>query len=1131
MKSNHLFLPVGQRFWVATLASIVCLAALTLFIPISARAGSATWNLAPGSGDWNTATNWTPNNVPNGSTDTATFALTTVPNVSISAVTEVDGITFTAAASNSYTITATPGIVLTLSGTGITNNSGITQHFLTPTTGAGSFGAFRFTNNATAGSMTDFTNNGASVTVVNDGLGGLMVFLDNSNAGSATISNKGAVPNGVNGGLAIFRDGSSAASATITNFGTSVNGGFGGSAQFVGNATAGSALIDNSGGTGVGGGGGFTLFNNSATAGSATIRNTGAGAVGAGVGFTVFADTSSAGAATIINFGDTGALIVGGETTFQNSATASSANITTNGGTVSGAEGGKTRFLDTATAANATFTTNGGTVSGGGAGNTEFRNTSTAGNGTFTTNGGAILGAFGGHTNFFDTATASNGTFTTNGGAISGASGGFTEFLNTSTAGNGTFTTNGGAILGAFGGTTEFHDTATAGNAVLIANGGTAGGNGGRILFFGASTGGTATVKVFGNGNLDISSHGAPGVTIGSLEGSGNVFLGSNQLKVGSNDLSTTFSGVIQDGGGIGAGTGGSLAKIGSGTLTLTNNNTYSGGTVVFDNGTLVADSLNALGTGDVTLFFGPATLQTRDNAPRTFNVGGNFFDTAGILRIQIGGTNSGVNSDLMAVTQAADLGMFNASALVLHRINNYMPMNGDTVTIITAGGGVNGTFNSVSSDFMGLLQPTIIYNPNDVMVEFALSSSFHSQALTPNQSAVGGELDEVANDPRAAALIGFLGNEPIGNLPHDYDLIAPEELASIYEIGFSQAVVQNMNLQHRMDDIRAGSNGFCSNGFQMQQTAGYSKGSDGKATLDKNPTPALVPSAENRWGVFVTGSGDFVNVGNNDGNAHGYDITTGNVTVGADYRLCDHFAIGIDGGYSGSTADLVDSGRVEVDGGKAGAYATLYGYKILGSLVHVDGAVSGGWNSYDTRRTGLDKATLFVYDDTARGSTNGSEFNALLAYGGDWHFGCLLLGTWSSIQYTNVSIDRFTETGSFAPLQIQNQDQYSLRGTSGVRVAYDLKCGRTIFRPEVRAAWQHESGDRAYPIDARFASGAGDVFTVHGPAIGRDSALVDAGFAVQWSPRCSTYVYYDGVLGRSNYDNNAVSGGFRISF
>ena len=58
------------------------------------------------------------------------------------------------------------------------------------------------------------------------------------------------------------------------------------------------------------------------------------------------------------------------------------------------------------------------------------------------------------------------------------------------------------------------------------------------------------------------------------------VFLGANNLTIGSNNLSTTFSGVIQDGGQNG-GTGGSLTKIGSGTLILSGANTYTGDTNV----------------------------------------------------------------------------------------------------------------------------------------------------------------------------------------------------------------------------------------------------------------------------------------------------------------------------------------------------------------------------------------------------------------------------------------------------------------------------------------------------------------------------------------------------------------------
>jgi len=61
-------------------------------------------------------------------------------------------------------------------------------------------------------------------------------------------------------------------------------------------------------------------------------------------------------------------------------------------------------------------------------------------------------------------------------------------------------------------------------------------------------------------------------VTVGSIEGDGDIFLGRFTLKVGSNNLSTEFSGEIQDGG-LGSGIGGSLTKIGSGTLTLLGTN------------------------------------------------------------------------------------------------------------------------------------------------------------------------------------------------------------------------------------------------------------------------------------------------------------------------------------------------------------------------------------------------------------------------------------------------------------------------------------------------------------------------------------------------------------------------------
>ncbi|MCP0749917.1 autotransporter-associated beta strand repeat-containing protein, partial [Salmonella enterica subsp. enterica serovar Mbandaka] len=58
-------------------------------------------------------------------------------------------------------------------------------------------------------------------------------------------------------------------------------------------------------------------------------------------------------------------------------------------------------------------------------------------------------------------------------------------------------------------------------------------------------------------------------------------------LQVGEGELKNTLSGT------------GSLVKIGTGELTLSGDNTYSGGTTI-DDGVLIADNADSLGTGAV---------------------------------------------------------------------------------------------------------------------------------------------------------------------------------------------------------------------------------------------------------------------------------------------------------------------------------------------------------------------------------------------------------------------------------------------------------------------------------------------------------------------------------------------------
>ena len=148
--------------------------------------------------------------------------------------------------------------------------------------------------------------------------------------------------------------------------------------------------------------------------------------------------------------------------------------------------------------------------------------------------------------------------------------------------------------------------------------------DGGSLVFTYASTGGTARSVLTAKGSLDISGlSDTAGMTIGSVEGdrTGVVSLGAKKLTIGSNNLSTTFSGLIQDGG-LSGGIGGSLAKIGTRTLTLAGANLYTGGTTVSEGDFLVANRVgSATGTGPVQVnsgriggagtMAGPLTLGT----------------------------------------------------------------------------------------------------------------------------------------------------------------------------------------------------------------------------------------------------------------------------------------------------------------------------------------------------------------------------------------------------------------------------------------------------------------------------------------------------------------------------------------
>ena len=291
---------------------------------------------------------------------------------------------------------------------------------------------------------------------------------------------------------------------------------------------------------------------------------------------------------------------VGGFFSFENSASAGSAAFDLS----SDSTPAYMFFSDSSTAADATINASAGF-------DVTFLDSSTGGNATINLSSAALVdvpGSFnaehitinciGGNQSLGSAvylegfSNAGEGTFTAVGGSTIGEHGGYIQVDNQATADHATFIIGGGLGAGLNSGILVFLQTATAANASITANGGVDGSLGGLVVFADKSKGGKASITLNGNSELDISDRNT-GVTIGSLAGQGTIYLGSNTLTIGSNNQSTIFSGVIEENGGVN--------KSGTGTLTLSGANTYTGTTTVSGGVLNVANkSGSATGSGEV---------------------------------------------------------------------------------------------------------------------------------------------------------------------------------------------------------------------------------------------------------------------------------------------------------------------------------------------------------------------------------------------------------------------------------------------------------------------------------------------------------------------------------------------------
>lgn len=585
----------------------------------------------------------------------------------------------------------------------------------------------------------------------------------------------------------------------------------------------------------------------------------------------------------------------------------------------------------------------------------------------------------------------------------------------------------------------------------------------------------------------------------------------------------------------------GSMRITAPGTTVLLGSNGFSGGTTIDTTGDVLVGSgsaniSSAFGSGVLTLNHG--TVDTYNSQLLRIDVGG-YVQTGGEIDMHLQGTAAGTytqynvagTASLSASEVTTARSDFAAAipgggtVFVYDRSGNYVPQAGDTQNIIHTTGGLDGQFASSSpySEFYNsqfdqnfyyhqgdtLLYPTVIYDPGNAYISWVQDSFASLPDLTPNQDSVAvgldGYVDQNPEDP--AGLITYLDGQDPNDLPRIYDLIAPDELTAIFQMGFSAAQIQNSNIERHLEQVRGGS--FTTTPSQYTPSSKDSKGGVVEQSAMAQET--------NRWSVFLEGTDGSASV-DSTANAHGYDFDTQGVTLGADLRVNDHLAVGILGSYANSEASLFNGGHIDADNYKGAFYATLFKDGF-----YLDALLGAGYNTYDTSRS-----SVLGY---AKGSPDGWELDTLLNAGYDFHRGNWTFSPTASVAYTQVTLNHFTETGSLTPLSYPTQNQDSLRSELGAKLAYAATVSGIKITPQVRIAWQHEFLDSTQSIDSQFAGGGSPMFTVDGPHIERDRALVSAGVNVQITCTVSVYGYYDGQLGSSNYSANHVTAGVKVDF
>ena len=547
----------------------------------------------------------------------------------------------------------------------------------------------------------------------------------------------------------------------------------------------------------------------------------------------------------------------------------------------------------------------------------------------------------------------------------------------------------------------------------------------------------------------------------------------------------------------------GSISKAGDGTLILSHDNSYTGGTVL-EGGTLVANTRNALSSGSVTLEGGVLRL----GSTHTLQVGSYTQNRDAILALRV---NSPTSYDRLVVNGNANLG---GTLLIDGKPSNFSK---EMLLITTQD--LNGSrFDNIQFAQSSLKELSANYDDTKNVYVTSHFAPIWPYAISRNARALARDLDLFSNTGRKQGLFKILADLRLPEVPAALEKLVPRQVFTLSSIGSSVGRSQMHNIQNRPEDLNSG---YASYGQLNANTSNQHGLSSAGAPLQMN---FLINKARELWSFYMHGDGSFGRQRqDNEHEVIGYDYGQGGTFAGADYHLNDKVYVGGAVSYTYTDASLHGNrGSLSTDsyfGHLYAAYVQLKGFNLVSSL-------SFGDHEFDFKRRAL--------IDTARSQPQSREidFQSQVSYNIPLKPN-FTVSPYTGLTYSSLWMEEFQEYNSQASLKIRDDQTNSLRSTVGVKAKYEKRFTKGIRKASVEAhvGWDHEYCDaQSRAINVEWVGSGVPSFPVRGGRIDPDTLISGVNLRVSITNPLSVTTGYN-LATNQDYVSHGFSVGVNFAF